>query len=219
MAVGHDRSLRAMVDVDRGPREPGGLRQRGDLPAGARADLHARLALRRPREHGPQPGRLRRVAHGRRRSDHGARPEEQDPRVPQYLSPPGHEGLPLRPGQRARVHVPLPRLDLRHRGQARRDGVRQGGLRTPTSTRARGACTRSPRSATTTGRSGRRGTRRPLPSRTTWARSRRASATVSRARTARTPASKCSCRSCAGGFPPTGSFPRSASRATVPMAR
>ena len=36
-----------------------------------------------------------------------------DPRLPELLPPPRHEGLPLRRGQHGRVHVPVPRLELR----------------------------------------------------------------------------------------------------------
>ena len=50
----------------------------------------------------------------------------QDPRLPQHLPPSRHEGLPLRRGQHAELHLPLPRLELRDRRQAgRRAGLRE----------------------------------------------------------------------------------------------
>ena len=78
------------------------------------------LAVPRTREPGPQSGRLRHQPHGHRRGDRRARQEGQpDPRLPQLLPPPRHEGRPLRPGQLPHLHLPLPRMDLRHHGTPR----------------------------------------------------------------------------------------------------
>ena len=111
--------------------KPRALRQRGRLPAGAGADLRALLALHRPREPGAEPGRLRDHAHGHRGNPPRPRPQGQaDPGLPELLPPPRREGLPLRPGQRPRLHLPLPRLDLRLR-RARLVGA--AGINNPAS--------------------------------------------------------------------------------------
>ena len=55
----------------------------------------------------PKPGRLLRlVAWARSRSSCARDRAGRDPRLPELLPPPRHEGLPLRRGQHRRVHVP-----------------------------------------------------------------------------------------------------------------
>ena len=123
-----DRSLRSLVNLDEGLIAREIYVNRGHLPAGVGADIRPRVALPRPREPGPQPRRLRRLPHGRGGDPHHARQEERGPRVHQHLPPPRYEGLPLRRRQHARLHMPLPRLVLRHRRQARRCPAPQAGL-------------------------------------------------------------------------------------------
>ena len=53
---------------------------------------------------------------------------ERDPRLPQFLPPSRHEGVPLRRGQHGRLHLPLSRLELRHRRAAGRRAVFPRGL-------------------------------------------------------------------------------------------
>ena len=54
--------------------------------------------------------------------------QRPDTRLPQHLHAPRHESLPLRRGQHRRLHLPLPRLELRHRRPARRRPLLQGSL-------------------------------------------------------------------------------------------
>src|SRR5437764_342485 len=111
------------------PRQPGDLRQRGHLPAGARARLRARLALRGPREPDPTSRRFPGVLDGRGVGDPLPRPGRPGPRLPQLLPASRDEGLPVRRGQHGRVHVSLSRLELCDRRRAGRGAVRQGRVR------------------------------------------------------------------------------------------
>ena len=56
------------------------------------------------------------------------RPRRQGPCLPEFLPASRHEGVPLRRGQHAGLHLPLPRLELWHRRQAGRRALFPRGL-------------------------------------------------------------------------------------------
>ena len=114
-----------------GHHQPRDLRQRRDLPAGARARVRPRLALPRPREPDPAAGRLFRHVHGGGVGHPLPGRGGPHPRVPELVPPPRHEGLPLRRGQYRRVHVSLSRLELWDRRGPGGRALREGRLRPP----------------------------------------------------------------------------------------
>ena len=132
---------------------------------GAGAAVCPRLAVCRPRKPDPQPRRFLCLGHGRGIGDPVPRPRRRDPCVPEFVPPSRHEGVPLRRGQHAGLHLPLSRLELRHRRQAGRRAVFPRGLSLDSSTARNGVWSRSRNCATTRGRSWPPGTRRrrPLP--------------------------------------------------------
>ena len=152
-----------------------------------RAALERAAAVPRPADlHGSvdaacQAGRLRRRGRGRHAGADDARRRRRGARLRQHLPPSrraGRAGL----RQRARLHLPLSRLDLRQRRQAPRHH-RQGGLRRPRSREPRpgaAACGREARAlvrAAKAGGSGRkRADRHRCPSRLDRGRSRGAQA-------------------------------------------
>ena len=56
------------------------------------------------------------------------RPRQYDPCVPQFVPASRHEGVPLRRGQHDRLHLPVSRLELRHRRAAGRRAVLSRGV-------------------------------------------------------------------------------------------
>ena len=82
--------------------QPRDLRQRGDLPAGAGAGVRPRLAASSATKPDPEARRLLRVVDGRGVGHPLPRPGGTDPRLPEFLPAPRHEGLPLRRGQHGR---------------------------------------------------------------------------------------------------------------------
>ena len=117
-----------LVDQRDGADQPRDLRQRRHLRAGAGARLRPLLAVRRPRKPDPQPRRFLRLADGRGVGDPVPRPRRRGPCVPQFVPPSRDEGVPLRRGQHHRLHLPLSRLELRHRRRAGRRAVFPRGL-------------------------------------------------------------------------------------------
>src|SRR5439155_613127 len=110
-------------------RQPRALRQRGSLPAGTGAALRPLLALRRTREPDSQTRRLLRLRHGRRIGHPHPRPGAEDSRLLEHLPASRHEGVSLRRGQHAGLHLSLPWLELRHRRPARGSSLLQRMLR------------------------------------------------------------------------------------------
>ena len=123
-----DRSLRQLVDLERGliNRE---VYVNPDIYQQELEQVFSpRLAVCRTRVVSAQPRRLLSIAHGGGSGDPGAGPQEQAPRVPEHMSSPGNESVPVRRRERPAVHVSLSRVELRHRRPARRRAALQGGV-------------------------------------------------------------------------------------------
>ena len=166
----------------------------------------------------PKPGDFLTSSHGRGVGHPVPRPGRADPRVPQFVPAPRHEGLPVRRGQHGRVPVSVPRLELRHRRRARGRAVREGRLRRAARPEPSGASSRSPGWKTTRARSGRRGTPRRRPSSTTSAATSSTSTCCSTPGTAARAGPRRSAASTSGSSPATGSSRPRTSRATATTA-
>ena len=92
--------------------QPGDFRKRRDLRPRAGTDFFPGLAVRRTRKPGGKTWGLLRIVHGGRVGNPVPGPGQQAPRLPQLMPTPGDEGLPVRRGQHAGIHLPLPRLEL-----------------------------------------------------------------------------------------------------------
>ena len=97
----------------------------------------------------PNPGDYLRLGHGRGIGDPVPRPRRQDPCLPEFVPASRHEGVPLRRGQHAGLHLPLPRLELRHGRQTGRRAVLPRGLPREARQVANGASSKSRNCATT----------------------------------------------------------------------
>ena len=123
--------IKQFAQPESGKNQPGRLLRPGCLRTGAGPGFHPLLAVRRARVHGAQYGRLPAQLHGRGRGHRRPRPKQATPGVPQQVQAPRQQGLLLRSGQRAFLHLHLPRLAVRHRGPPVRRAVLRGRVPQP----------------------------------------------------------------------------------------